>query len=402
MPDEEVHPGAHEHDDEHQHEGSFGSDPTHDEDADPEFDLNEGHEVDFESDFESDGPEAWHLETKDQLPAIWAAVDAVDAHMVELEEETRAWPVAGPVDNVAGAMEEVRDHLAAAFDVVRQLAGNLVPFAEQLEVLTTSSSQVGERISGVADVVEGRFARVEQGMSELADWIETRFETLEEAIGNDLDDLGDEVSGLAGIRPERSLAEPGEPAEPGESGETERPGGSYADVSGVVAMLDLMADRLDEVAEVLIARQDRLDAELGRLADEVTGYRRRVQVHARPPVVSEEQLDSLVARVIAGLTGVPAPPPEVAEPAPPSDPAVPPNAVPRKAAPKAAESPTAASKDVDEPDPWAEPDWDEPQAWDEQTEAPPANATDEQPAESPEPAPAPEETKRRRGRRRKE
>jgi hypothetical protein len=216
-----------------------------------------------------------------ELPAIWSAVDAIDAHLVELEEEAHDWG-SGPVENVGGALEEVRDHVAAAFDVVRELAGNLVPFVEQIDVLSTRTGEVDRSVAGLVSSVDNRFGRVEQGMGELADWIEARFETLEEAIGNDLDDLGDEIGEV------RTAAAPA----------ARRPSVFAPESTETVAdVVTFLAERLDDIAVELSERQERLEQQMARLTEEVTQYRRRVQVHARPPVVTDEQIQAVIEGV---------------------------------------------------------------------------------------------------------
>jgi hypothetical protein len=60
----------------------------------------------------------------------------------------------------------------------------------------------------------------------------------------------------------------------------------------------------------IVNRQDKLEAEMVRLGDEVQAYRRRTQLKVRAPLLSDEQADSIVDKVLAGLALL-APPPSV-------------------------------------------------------------------------------------------
>ena len=59
----------------------------------------------------------------------------------------------------------------------------------------------------------------------------------------------------------------------------------------------------------IVNRQDKLEAEMVRLGDEVQAYRRRTQLKVRAPLLSDEQADSIVDKVLAGLAALVPPPP---------------------------------------------------------------------------------------------
>jgi hypothetical protein len=131
-----------------------------------------------------------------------------------------------------GAMEEVREYLAAAFDAVRELTGQLVTLTDRLEL------------------APGRPPSEEVAFS---------------------------------------LPSPPPPDPP-----PAPPVDSHA------------VDRIERALIRIATGQEDLLKELERLGDEVEAYRRRVQIHARPPVISDAQVDEIVER-ISGRPTVPPP-----------------------------------------------------------------------------------------------
>jgi hypothetical protein len=115
-----------------------------------------------------------------------------------------------------GGLEEISEHIAAAFDAVNDLAKEMAPLAEGITRIDASLAAINRRLEGVG--------RVGPVLTDLAAW-------------------------MAGV----------------------------------------------------VARQDKVEAELVRLGDEVQAYRRRMQLKARPPLLSDDQAGSIVNKVLDGL-----------------------------------------------------------------------------------------------------
>jgi hypothetical protein len=115
-----------------------------------------------------------------------------------------------------GGLEEIREHIAAAFDAVNDLAAEIALLAEGMTRIDASLAAINRRLDGVS--------RVGPVLTDLAAW-------------------------MAGV----------------------------------------------------VARQDNVEAELVRLGDEVQAYRRRMQLKARPPLLSDDQAGSIVSKVLDGL-----------------------------------------------------------------------------------------------------
>ncbi|MHB8467220.1 MAG: hypothetical protein ACYDD7_20600, partial [Acidimicrobiales bacterium] len=154
------------------------------------------------------------------------AIDAIDARAVD-------WDAAS--GQVPGALEEVREYIAAAFDAVRELTGQLVVLTDRLEL------------------APGR----------------PEPEQMRELI-------------------EATSAEQAAPVDPGLAEEL------------VTEFGDFTA-RLERVVERVEIQQRELRAEFVRLVDELASYRRRVQVHARPPVVTDEQLQTVISGIVEAM-----------------------------------------------------------------------------------------------------
>lgn len=179
------------------------------------------------------------------------AIDAIDARAAGL--------TGGPP---AGALEEVREYIAAAFDAVRELTGQLVVLTDRLEL--APGRPTGQRMR---ELIEAQHEEITEHQPQ--------------------------------PDPEPELEPEPEP-EP----EPAPPLQDHADLpltEELVEEFGHVAGRIERAMERVEIQQRELRAEFLRLADELAAYRRRVQVHARPPIVTDEQLQSVVHGVVAAM-----------------------------------------------------------------------------------------------------
>lgn len=165
-----------------------------------------------------------------------------------------------PPGRLDAGLEEIREYIAAVVDAVNELA--------------TAVQHVDHQIASVQHGII-------EGMS-----------TLARALDERLDRLGapGEGAGRGAVALDPGLAET---------------------ISTSLAAINRRLEGVGRVGPVLtdlaawmsgmVDRQDKVEAELIRLGDEVQSYRRRMQVRARPPVLTDQQADSIVSRVLDGL-----------------------------------------------------------------------------------------------------
>ena len=186
------------------------------------------------------------------------AIDAIDTRAASFSDEP------------SGAIEEVREYIAAAFDTVRELTSQLVVLTDRLE-LAPGRPPAGQIIEA---------ATAPNGPSPAAPALTARHEP-------DTEDTRDEPDEPDEVAPRAAAVDIGE----------------FKDV----------ADRIERAIARLGHKQSDMSDEIARLAEAVESYRRRVQVHARPPVVTDAQLREVVDGVAAALQS---PTPLPAAPAP--------------------------------------------------------------------------------------
>lgn len=196
-----------------------------------------------------------------------------------MEEGHRGAPPGG----LDAALEELREYIAAAFDAVNDLAATV-------------------------QSIDTRMAAAQQGITD-------GMSTLARALDERLDHLDRAGAAPTGADPSSAGPDPG-----------------LADT--IATSLAAINRRLEGVGRVgpvltdlaawmagIVERQDKVEAELVRLGDEVQAYRRRMQLNARPPLLTEEQADSIVKKMLDGLAhlvatqGDPTPKPELPTPA---------------------------------------------------------------------------------------
>ena len=163
-----------------------------------------------------------------------------------------------PPAGLDAGVEEIREYIAAAFDAVNELAKHLPPLAAAVQS------------------IDNQLASVQQGIVE-------GMSTLARALDDRLDGLGDS-------RLDPKFAET---------------------ISTSLTAINRRLEGVGRVGPVLtdlaawmsgiVDRQDKVEAELVRLGDEVQSYRRRTQLKARPPLLTDQQADSIVGKVLDGL-----------------------------------------------------------------------------------------------------
>jgi hypothetical protein len=170
-----------------------------------------------------------------------------------------------PAGGLDAELEEIREYIAAAFDAVGELGRQLPPLVDAVQKM------------------DGQMASVQQGVIE-------GMSTLARALDERLERLGRNPS-----------------AEAIDASLTETISTSLAAINRRLQGVGRVGPVLTDLAawmSGMVERQDKVEAELIRLADEVQSYRRRTQLKARPPLLSDEQADSIVGKVLDGLAGL--------------------------------------------------------------------------------------------------
>ena len=226
---------------------------------------------------------------------------AIDLHDVEFRGQ------ALDLSSLSAGLEEVREHIAAAFDAVRDLSKEVARLPEATKVIARDVEELGRDVEELGRKMDDVAVSVDHKIDELKTSVDAKVEAVRTSVDG-------KVGGLA-TSVERKMEEVADSV-----------GNGLADVFNRLERVGKVGPALTDLVGWMAGvadRQDRHEAALTRLAEELHSARRRAPLQARPPAISNDQLDDVVARVLAGLAALPEPQPAQPLPQPEWEPELP-------------------------------------------------------------------------------
>jgi uncharacterized protein YoxC len=222
------------------------------------------------------------------------------------------------LSSLSAGLEEVREHIAAAFDAVRDLSKEVARLPESTKAIARDVEELAREVEELGRKTEDVSASVDRKVDAFGTSVDRKLDDVGTSVDRKVEELSaalDDRIGEFSASVERKMDEVGTSVGSGLTDvfkRLERVGKVGPALTDLVGWMAGVADR-----------QDRHEAALTRLAEELHTARRRTPLQARAPVISNEQLDDVVARVLAGLAALPEPQPALRLPQPEWEPELP-------------------------------------------------------------------------------